>query len=84
MNTGSEINGDRHSIIYKASHSMLGDDVIVIPLTSALAHKQLDKSDIPVPKDGGNKLFQNSYARLRQIRSVLVIGIGEKNRQSGR
>jgi hypothetical protein len=34
MNTGSEINGNRPSIIYKASHSTFGDDVVVIPLTS--------------------------------------------------
>lgn len=76
MNTSSEINGDRPSIIYKASHSTLGDDVIVIPLRSAQKQKQPDKFDIPVLKDGANKLFQNSYARLRQIRSVSVKRIG--------
>lgn len=76
MNTGSEINGDRPSIIYKATHSTFGDDVVVIPLTSALKNKQPDKYDIPVPKDAANKLFQNSYARLRQIRSVSVKRVG--------
>ena len=76
MNTGSEINGDRPSIIFKASQSTFGDDVVVIPLTSAQAQKQPDKFDIPVPKDAANKLFQNSYARLRQIRSVSVKRVG--------
>lgn len=77
MNTGSEINGARPSIIYKASDSTLGDDVIVIPLTSAQKQKQPDKFDIPVPKDAANKLFQNSYARLRQIRVVSIKRLGK-------
>ncbi len=77
MNTGSEINGDRPSLIYKASDSTLGEDVIVIPLTSAFLQKQSDKYDIFVPKDKANNLFQNSYARLRQIRSVSIKRVGK-------
>lgn len=78
MNTGSEINGDRPSIVYKATHSTFWDDVIVIPLTSAVAQKLADAYDVFVPKDANNKLFQNSYARLRQIRSVSVKRVGRK------
>lgn len=70
MNTGSEINGSRPSIIYKDSDNTLGEDVTVIPLTSAMREKLTDKFDLFVPKDDDNKLFQNSYARLRQIRTV--------------
>lgn len=78
MNTGSEINGNRPSIIYKASHSTYGDDVIVIPLTSIGKQSQGDTYDILVTKDDENKLYQSSYARLRQIRSVSVKRIGKK------
>lgn len=34
--------------------------------------------DILVTKDADNKLYQSSYARLRQIRSVSVKRIGKK------
>jgi mRNA-degrading endonuclease toxin of MazEF toxin-antitoxin module len=78
MNTGSEINGNRPSIIYKASHSTFGDDVVVIPLTSIGKQSQADSYDILVTKDDENKLYQSSYARLRQIRSVSVKRIGKK------
>lgn len=78
MNVGSEINGDRPSIIYKDPHNSFGEDIIVIPLTSAVSQRLVDKFDIPVPKDMANKLFQNSYARLRQIRSVSVKKIGRQ------
>jgi mRNA-degrading endonuclease toxin of MazEF toxin-antitoxin module len=78
MNTGSEINGNRPSIIYKASHSTYGDDVVVIPLTSIGKQSQGDTYDILVTKDNENKLYQSSYARLRQIRSVSVKRIGKK------
>lgn len=78
MNTGSEINGNRPSIIYKASHSTFGDDVVVVPLTSMGKQSQADAYDILVTKDDENKLYQSSYARLRQIRSVSVKRIGKK------
>lgn len=78
MNTGSEINGNRPSVIYKASHSTFGDDVVVIPLTSIGKQSQADSYDILVTKDDENKLYQSSYARLRQIRSVSVKRIGKK------
>jgi mRNA-degrading endonuclease toxin of MazEF toxin-antitoxin module len=78
MNTGSEINGDRPSIIYKASYATFGEDVIVIPLTSAGKDKKGDAYDVYVNKDADNKLFQPSFARLRQIRSVSVKRVGKK------
>lgn len=77
MNVGSEINGERPSIVYKANGNTLGDDIIVIPLTSALQEKQSDKFDTFIQKDEANKLFQNSYARLRQVRSVSTKRIGK-------
>ena len=77
MNTGSEINGDRPSVVFKADHSTKGEDIIVIPLTSALQQKQTDKYDVFVPKDKENNLFQNSFARLRQLRAVSLIKIGK-------
>ena len=78
MNTGSEINGNRPALVFKDTQSSFGDDVIVIPLTTGNAQKQPDAFDVAVQKDGVNKLFQNSYARLRQIRSVSVKRIGKK------
>lgn len=77
MNTGSEINGNRPSIVYKASHSTKWDDLIAIPLTSALQEKQSDAYDIFVQKDATNNLFQNSFARLRQMRAVSVKRVGK-------
>lgn len=78
MNTGSEVNGDRPSIIFKADHSTKWDDIIVIPLTSALQQKQSDRYDVLVPKDNDNNLFQNSFARIRQMRAVSLKRVGKK------
>lgn len=78
MNTGSEVNGSRPSLIYKHSSNTFGEDVTVIPLTSATQQKQSDKFDVFVPKDDSNQLFVNSFARLRQIRSVSIKRIGKK------
>jgi mRNA-degrading endonuclease toxin of MazEF toxin-antitoxin module len=72
MNLGSEINGDRPSIIYKDSSNTLGEDLTVVPLTSAVQERLSDKFDVFVPKDASNTLFQNSFARVRQLRSVSV------------
>lgn len=77
MNIGSEINGDRPSIVYKASDSTKWEDIVVIPLTSAAKQQQSDRFDISVPKDDTNKLYQSSYARLRQIRSVSIKRVGK-------
>ncbi len=78
MNTGSEVNGSRPSLIYKHSDNTLGEDVTVIPLTSATQQKQSDKFDVFVPKDESNQLFVNSFARLRQLRSVSLKRIGKQ------
>jgi mRNA-degrading endonuclease toxin of MazEF toxin-antitoxin module len=72
MNTGSEINGDRPAIIYKDVENTGGDDITVIPLTSAVRQKQPEKHDVFVTKDKDNKLFQDSFARVRQLRAVSV------------
>lgn len=77
MNTGSEVNGERPSIVYKTDENTLGDDVTVIPLTSALHGKQTDKFDVLVSKDEANKLFQNSFARVRQLKAVSIKRIGK-------
>ena len=76
-NTGSEINGNRPSIIYKHDDYTQGEDVTVIPLTSAIAGKLIDKFDVFVQKDENNVLFQNSHARLRQFKAVSVKKIGK-------
>lgn len=78
MNTGSEVNGARPSLIYKHSANTHGEDVTVIPLTSATQQKLTDKFDVFVPKDESNQLFVNSFARLRQIRSVSLKRIGKQ------
>lgn len=65
-------------MIYKDSNSTLGEDVTVIPLTSATQQKQSDKFDVFVPKDANNQLFVNSFARLRQLRSVSMKRIGKQ------
>lgn len=77
MNLGSEVNGDRPSIIYKNSNFTLWEDLIVIPLTSANQQKQPDKFDTLVPQDASNNLFQNSYARVRQLKAQSVKKIGK-------
>jgi mRNA-degrading endonuclease toxin of MazEF toxin-antitoxin module len=77
IGTGSEIIANRPSIIFKNSEFTKGDDVLVIPLTSAVREKLADKFDIFVPKDGDNKLFQNSFARLRQTRAISIKRIGK-------
>lgn len=78
MNTGSEVNGERPSIIFKADHSTKWDDIIVIPLTSALQQKQSDRYDVLVSKDNDNNLFQNSFARIRQMRAVSLKRVGKQ------
>lgn len=77
MNTGSEVNGERPSILYKDSKNTLWDDLIAIPLTSVAQEKLADKFDVFVPKDENNKLYQNSYARIRQLRAVSLLRIGK-------
>jgi len=42
-----------------------------------MRQKQPDKYDVLVPKDTANKLFQNSFARLRQTRPVSVKKLGK-------
>ncbi len=56
---------------------MGGEDVTVIPLTSALGEKLKDKHDLILLKDNDNKLYQNSYLRLRQIRAVSINRLGK-------
>ena len=49
----------------------------MIPLTSAIQNRLTDSFDIFVKKDEKNHLFQDSYARLRQMRAVSVNKIGK-------
>lgn len=63
--------------MFKNPDSTQGDDITVIPLTSAARNKQADKFDIFVTKDETNKLFQNSYARVRQVRAVSLKRLGK-------
>lgn len=50
----------------------------MIPLTSAVATKQADAFDVLVQKDTENNLYQTSWARIRQLRSVSVKRIGKQ------
>jgi mRNA-degrading endonuclease toxin of MazEF toxin-antitoxin module len=77
MNTGSEVNGQRPSIVFKDAKHTHGEDIVVIPLTSAVATKQADAFDVLVQKDTENNLYQTSRARIRQIRSVSIKRIGK-------
>lgn len=70
MNYGSEINGDRPALVYKNDDFTLGDDITVIPLTSAYQQRQTDRFDIQLQKDNQNNLFTPSFLRLRQFRAV--------------
>lgn len=73
---GSEITGIRPALVI-TPESMGGEDVTVIPLTSALGEKLKDKHDLILLKDNDNKLYQNSYLRLRQIRAVSINRLGK-------
>ena len=77
MNAGSEINGERPWIVFKHDTATKWEDVIVIPLTSALQEKHPDVFDVLLLKDKENNLYQTSYARLRQLRSVSLKRIGK-------
>lgn len=76
MNTWSEINWDRPALVFK--EYAYGDDVLVIPITSAGKQSKWDAFDIYVTKDKDNTLFQSSFARLRQLRAVSVKRVGRK------
>lgn len=68
MGIGSEVIHTRSAIVL-SSHSH-GDDTLVVPLTSAQLEKQTDPYDVFISKDPSNALYQNSYARVRQLRAV--------------
>lgn len=74
---GSEIISSRPCLVYKSSDSTLWEDVVIIPLTSAFDQKAKDSYDIFVPKDETNNLYQNSFARLRQLRAVSKKRLGK-------
>jgi len=77
LNVGSEVSFERPCLIYKDSKSTLWEDVIVIPLTTATIDKKQDAFDVYVPKDTKNCLYANSWARLRQLRSVSIKRLGK-------
>ena len=66
---GSEITAIRPALVI-TPNNLRGEDVTVIPLTSAAKEKVIDPYDLLLLKDADNKLYQNSYLRLRQIRAV--------------
>jgi len=76
MNVGTEINGDRPSIIYKGSHSAYGEDIIVIPLTSAGENKSIDRYDMAIMANQDTHIAHTSYAKLRQMRCISAKRIG--------
>lgn len=77
MGIWSIVNWDRPSIVYKNSDYTLGEDITVIPLTSAVQQKHPDKFDVLVPKDDSNQLYQSSFARVRQLKAQSLKNIGK-------
>ena len=73
---GSEIAWVRPALIYTDTDDLQGEDVSVIPLTSAY-EKAPAKHDLFLEKDTANKLYQNSYLRLRQICPISLKRIGK-------
>lgn len=70
INIGSEINGTRPSIIFKANEYSYGSDLIVIPMTSFDLDKSIDTFDIIIDVDAINKLKRKSIIKTRQIRVI--------------
>lgn len=68
--------GERPAILFSKGNT--GEDLLVIPLTSVVHDKLVDQFDVLVPKDpNSNKLYSNSYARVRQLRSVSMKRLGK-------
>ncbi|MDR0860455.1 MAG: type II toxin-antitoxin system PemK/MazF family toxin [Candidatus Peribacteria bacterium] len=74
MNIGSEINGIRPVIVYKASNYKYGEDITVLPITSFESEEGEEKSkdslDIVLEEDKANGIDHKSLIKIRQIRCV--------------
>jgi len=82
INIWNEINGIRPSLIFKSNRHNKWADVIVIPMTGAKntdgKYKHQDKFDITVKPDIKNKLWKESYLKLRLLKSVSKKRISNK------
>lgn len=74
MNIWNEINGIRPSLVFKSNRHNKWADIIVIPMTGAKDkkddYKPQDKFDINIIPDNDNKLWKESYLKLRLIKST--------------
>jgi mRNA-degrading endonuclease toxin of MazEF toxin-antitoxin module len=74
MNVGSEINGTRPAIIYKASSYKYGEDIIVLPITSFEGgdgeEKSKDSLDVIFEENKNSGIGHKSLIKIRQIRCV--------------
>ena len=74
MNIGTEINGIRPVIVYKASTYKYGEDMIVIPITSFQDEtgeaKSQDALDIILDADAKNGIDHKSLVKTRQLRCI--------------
>jgi mRNA-degrading endonuclease toxin of MazEF toxin-antitoxin module len=74
MNVGSEINGTRPAIIYKASSYKYGEDIIVLPITSFEGvdgeEKSKDSLDVILEENKNNGIGHKSLIKVRQIRCI--------------
>lgn len=74
INIWNEINGTRPSLVFKSDRHNKWADIIVIPMTWAKdiqdRYKLQDKFDISIVPDTSNKLWKESYLKLRLMKSV--------------
>lgn len=82
INIWNEINGTRPSLIFKSNRHNKWADVIVIPMTWARdnlwEYKHQDKFDVNITPDKNNKLWKESFLKLRLMRSVSKKRLGRK------
>lgn len=70
MNVGTEINGVRPALVYKASHYKYWEDVVVLPITSFDETKSQDVFDIKLDTNLQIWLKKTSLIKTRQIRAI--------------
>lgn len=74
MNVGTEINGIRPVIVYKASTYKYWEDMVVIPVTSFESEdgeeKSKDSLDVVLEADVENGIDHKSLVKIRQIRCI--------------
>lgn len=77
INIGTEINGIRPALIYKATKFSYGRDIIVIPFTSFREDKSVDKFDITIQKELIDGLKNDSILKTRHIKSISKKRLGK-------